>query len=338
MLTGGARRVRLGQIFGDDVPLGSLGSLLLDCHSVPEARAVLHGDRACRRLGLGARPGRVGLAAGPLCGSCAWTLPADHPVNDFALAVAGLRTPAVEVGEGAQADLALTSGAASAQPARAVRVWRRAQTRALQGFAATAAFPWLKPWAGPRLFALTGAVEQARGAVVRRIDPRELLAAACVAAMPAPVGLRDALPACTGSWGADGEWLLAEAWTRWQSACAEGEAPVADCVRAASAVVYEAFGRRRKGRDEALDNVQRLITSSIDQARRHAEKKHAGPVRLVQMALPLLETEPLTGREHDPLTPWQAGVIAVHQFGVDWSAGQVTLTAPLAVADLLLGG
>ncbi|QEU99316.1 hypothetical protein CP971_08405 [Streptomyces viridifaciens] len=330
--------MRLGQIFGDDVPLGSLGSFLLDCYSVPGGRAVLHGDRACRQLGPGARLGRVGLAAGPLCGSCAWMLPAEHPVSEFAVAVAGLRTPAVVAGAGAPAGPVPAPGPAGAEPAQAVRVWRRAQTRALEGFAAAAAFPWLEPWAGPRLSALTGAVEQARGAVGRRVDPRELLTAACVAALPVPVGLREGPPACAGSWGVDGEWLLLEAWTRWQSACAEGEARVADCVRAASAAVYEAFGRRRKARDEALDSVQRLITSSIDQARRLAEEEYARPVHLVQMALPLLETEPFTGREYDPLTFWQAGVIAAHQTGVDWPAGQVSLAAPRAVSDLLLGG
>ncbi|MDH6708267.1 hypothetical protein P3T27_005006 [Kitasatospora sp. MAA19] len=231
-----------------------------------------------------------------------------------------------------------TSGRAGAEPAQAARVWRRAQTRALEGIAAAAAFPWLEPWAGPRLSALTGAVEQARGTVARCVDPRELLTAACVAALPVPVGLQEGLSECAGSWGVDGEWLLLEAWTRWQSACAEGEAQVANCVRAASAVVYEAFGRRRKGRDEALDSVQRLITASIDQGRRHAAKEHAGPVRLIRMAIPLLEAEPFTGREHDPLTPWQAGVIAVYQSGVDWPAGEVSLAAPRAVADLLLGG
>ncbi|MFF4383628.1 hypothetical protein [Kitasatospora sp. NPDC001547] len=258
-------------------------------------------------------------------------------MSEFAVAVAGLRTPAVVAGDG-PAGLAPTPGPAGGEPAQAVRVWRRAQTRALEGFAAAAAFPWLESWAGPRLSALTGAVEQARAAVARRVDPRELLTAACVAALPVPVGLREGLPTCAGSWGVDGEWLLLEAWMRWQSACAEGEAQVADCVRAASAAVYEAFGRRRKARDEALDAVQRLITASTDQARRLAEEENAEPVHLVQMALPLLETEPFTGREHDPLTFWQARVIAVHQSGVDWPAGQVSLAAPRAVSDLLLGG
>ncbi|MEU4117843.1 hypothetical protein AB0F71_25525 [Kitasatospora sp. NPDC028055] len=259
-------------------------------------------------------------------------------MSEFAVAVAGLRTPAVVPGAGAPAGPVPTPGPAGAEPTQAVRVWRRAQTRTLEGFAAAAAFPWLEPWAGPRLSALTGAVEQARGAVARRVNPRELLTAACVAALPVPVGLREWLPACAGSWGVDGEWLLLEAWMRWQSACAEGEAQVADCVRAASAAVYEAFGRRRKGRDEALDSVQRLITASIDQTRRHVDAQLAGPSRLVQMEIPPLETEPFTGREHDPLTPWQAGVIAVHQSGVDWPAGQVTVTASRVVADLLLSG
>ncbi|MFJ4596552.1 MULTISPECIES: hypothetical protein [unclassified Kitasatospora] len=258
-------------------------------------------------------------------------------MSEFAVAVAGLRTPAVVPGAGAPAGPVPTPGPAGAEPTQAVRVWRRAQTRTLEGFAAAAAFPWLEPWVGPRLSALTGAVEQARGAVARRVDPRELLTAACVAALPVPVGLREGLPACVGSWGVDGEWLLLEAWMRGQSACAEGEAPVADCVRAASAAVYEAFGRRRKARDEALDNVQRLITASTDQAWRLAEEEYAGPGHLVQMALPLLEKEPFTGREHDFLTFWQAEVIAAHQTGVDWLAGQASLTVPQAVADLLLG-
>ncbi|GAA2274779.1 hypothetical protein GCM10010430_70980 [Kitasatospora cystarginea] len=242
------------------------------------------------------------------------------------------------LGDGAQTDPAPTPGPAGAEPAQAVRVWRRAQTRALQGFAATAAFPWLEPWAGPRLSALTCAVEQARGAAARSMDPLELLTAACVAALPAPIGLRDVLPGCAGTWGVDGEWLLAEAWERWQNACAEGEAPVADCVRAASATVYEAFGRRRKARDEALDSVQRLITSSADQARQHADAQLAEPFHLVRMAIPLLEVEPLTGREVDPLTLWGAGAIAAFQTGVDWSVGRVELAAPPKVADLLLRG
>ncbi|SEM30183.1 hypothetical protein SAMN05414137_12340 [Streptacidiphilus jiangxiensis] len=97
-------------------------------------------------------------------------------------------------------------------------MWRRAQTHALRGFGAVAVFPWLRPWASTRLVALTDVVDLARDAVVRSADARDLLTAACVAALPAPTSLREALPDVAAGWGLDGEALLLEAWTRWQSA------------------------------------------------------------------------------------------------------------------------
>jgi hypothetical protein len=55
----------------------------------------------------------------------------------------------------------------------------------------------------------------------------------------------------------------------------------------------------------------------------------------VRVVVPPLEAEPGSDREHDPLTPWQARVIATHQTGIDWRTGLATLAVPTVVADLL---
>lgn len=332
MLTAGVRRVRLGRILADGVPLGPLGATPLECFSSPRGRGMLHGDQACRLLGPEARTVHVELETAPLCKSCAWPLAGAHQACEFALAVARLNTLAVV------REPAPNEPAVFAEQAEAVLGWRRAQTQALHAFTAVTAFPWLEAWAEPRLSALTAAVEQARGAAACRVDPDDLLMAACVASQSSPAGLCDVLAATARYPVLDGHGLLLDAWTRWQDACARGEAPVAELLPAATAAVYAAFGSRRKGRDQALDSVQHLVTSSVDQAQLRAERERRLPCREVRVAVPPLEAEPGSTREHDPLTMLQARVLAAHQTAFDCRVGQATLIAPAVVAELLLGG
>ncbi|MFC1420483.1 hypothetical protein [Streptacidiphilus cavernicola] len=331
------RLVRLGTVLNNSgVPLGPLGAVDIEGHTAVAGRGVLHGQGNCRALESGSRKVRVQLAGAQLCGACAWPLEEDHPLSGFAVAVTRLETPAVAPDSAAAPD-PMAQPAVPAVRAPGVRAWRRAQTAVLLGYAAVREFSWLEQWAQPRLVAMADVAERARRAVVPLVDPGDLIAAACVASMePGHVGA--VLPQSSATWGLDGEALLRQAWAQWHAECVSGTMSVAMSLPGARSAVYAAFGRRRKGRDEALDSVQHLITPLIEQARQCAEAQRALPGRRCELAIPPLESGAWPTVQGDPLTPWQAGVLAVHQADVDWQTGRAVLLAPAPVVDRLAAG
>ncbi|WP_147465234.1 hypothetical protein [Streptomyces sp. 1114.5] len=102
------------------------------------------------------------------------------------------------------------------------------------------------------------------------------------------------------------------------------------------AVVYGAFGSRRRGRGEALDALDRLVDDWNAQARALAAQHAAVPRRSVTVDLPPLDRAHGREGEEDRLPRWEAGVLAVYQVAAHWSAGSVDLLVPGPVVDQLL--
>lgn len=356
-------RIRLGQILAAGIPLGPFGGAVLVFYASASGSGRLHGDPQCRMLrsafAVETREVELGLAVGDLCGHCAWSVPPGHPLIDFVgavSAVAGLATwigsrPGSDVdtraGESAEAGAAIAGGCPEQRaegPRQATgvrdpreqhrRQWRRLQTSMLASHAATRAYPCLRPWAEPLQAALADVIERRREALAALLDVGLLVEAACAVAMPMPAPA--AGPEFAGL-GVDVRGVLEQAWLRWQRTVASSWNGLEDGRAAATAVLYEAFGRRRKGRAEALAALDDVIAGWTARGRARAAQHQDGPRRVVTVQVPPVTRDNLTGAELDPLTLWEAGVLATHQVSVYWPAGSLDLLLPQPIAEHLLG-
>ncbi|MET9398437.1 hypothetical protein [Kitasatospora sp. NPDC002965] len=223
----------------------------------------------------------------------------------------------------------------SAVRERRRRHWRYLQTQLLESHTVTAAYPWLESWVEPMRAGLAGAVDHTRRSLASLLNQAELVEAACAAALPSPKF--SGAPAFVGL-GTSSPWLLQEAWARWQQECAAGWSGLEAGRSTATSVLYAAFGRRRRGRAEALEGLDRLVDNWNAQARALAAQSAAFPLRPVTVDVLAIVRDSVTGREEDQLTRWEAGVIAVYQVTAHWPTGSVGLLAPSPVAAQLLRG
>jgi len=355
MLSPEMRRLRLGQIFSPDTPLGLFKDLLLSCYRSSSGQGRLHGGADCGQLRSAPAVHRLEmplmLAFGELCTHCAWPVPGEHPLVAFAEAVSSLTPlrvwaddvrdaaefPAGPLKEGTDSVVSVSGPAADLNAARERqrRHWRRLQAQLLESHTVAAAYPWLAPWAEPMQAGLAEAVDNARRNLASLLDEAALLDATCAADLPSP-GLEGG-PALVGP-GPSGPWLVQEAWARWQQESAAGWDGLEAGRSAAAAVIYGAFGHRRRGRAEALDVLDRLVGAWNSQARALAIQRAADPRRLFTVDLPSLVRSHDMDGEEDRLTRWEAGVLAVYQVAAHWSAGTIDLLVPGPVADRLLHG
>lgn len=333
------RRLRLGQIFAADVPLGVFQELPLSCFRSSSGLGRLHGGADCAQLRSASAVHRLELplllAVGELCTHCAWPVPGEHLLVAFAEAVSSL-TP-LRAWAGFQ-PRPVTEGSGRADPRAAregqCRRWWRLQTQLLESHTVAAAYPWLASWVEPMQVTLAGAVDCARRDMASLLDEVVLLDVACAAALSAPE-FGEGGSALVGP-GPSGSWLMQEAWACWQQECATGWDGLEAGRSAATAVVYEAFGSRRRGRAEVLEALDRLVDDWDAQARALAAQHAAAPRRSLTVDLPPLVRTHNEEGEGDGLTGWEAGVLAVYQVAVHWSAGSIDLLVPGPVADQLL--
>ncbi|MEY9841113.1 hypothetical protein [Streptacidiphilus sp. EB103A] len=355
-------RIRLGQILDPTIPLGPFGDLLLTFHESASGTGRTHGDPQCRMLRSGravtSREGQLKLAVGNLCGHCAWTVPQGHPVVDFigaVTAVTGLRTwtgsppgPDPEVVGDSEAQAVLNvdespDGQLGAQVSsaqlrevreRCCRHWRRLHTCMLASYAATTAYPCLGVWAQPLHAELAEVIEYRRRELAALLPVADLVQGACAAALPEPALQAGPVFAFLG-----GEALrvLQRAWCQWQGAVGSSWGALEESRSAASTVVFEAFGRRRMGRTEALQALDVLVADWSARARAQAAECERAPGWLVTVQIPPVTRDSLTGAEQDPLSCWDAGILATHQVSAQWPQGSVELMLPEPVAEHLLG-
>jgi hypothetical protein len=355
-------RIRLGQILDPEIPLGPFEDLFLTIYESPTGLGKSHGDPQCRMLRSGraitSREAQLSLAVGNLCGHCTWPVPNSHPVLDFldaVTAVAGLKTwigsaCGPEPGGAGHADVqdAADDGLSvvgrpgdqvSAAQLRGLRErqcrqWRRLHTCMLASYAATTAYPGLGGWAQPLQTALAEVIECRRRELATLLEATVLVQAACAAA------LTESLPVAGPAFaelGTEAPRVLQQAWSRWQGAVGSNWDRLEESRSAATSVVYEAFGRRRKGRTEALQALDVLIADWTAKARTQAARCESDFDQPVTIQLPPNARDALTGTEQDPLTCWDAGVIATHQVAARWPQGDIELLLSQPVAEHLLG-
>ncbi|TYC72615.1 hypothetical protein [Streptomyces sp. CB01881] len=312
-------------------------------------------------------------AKGRLCATCRWPLPADSPLVAFTDAVRAIRQleayagpephPDTDFDEAEERDAAAATAigeypqehAGSAddgkaeevddrmewerfERARLIRERHRDHWRYLHGYMresvdAVAAHPWLCPFAEPLQHALAAQIEHERQALAALLRPDALLDSSVVPSLSVPN--LTAGPEFAGL-GPNAHNILRTAWTSWQHTAATTWRALEDDDFAARSVIYDAFGRRRKGRDEVFAALDRLTSRWIDAARVAVAEHRGAPRQLVGVKLPPLEREAYSGQRRDPLTDWEAGVIATHQVAANWSACTVALLLPHPVAERLL--
>ncbi|MEV5240861.1 hypothetical protein AB0K89_17420 [Streptomyces cinnamoneus] len=101
-------------------------------------------------------------------------------------------------------------------------------------------------------------------------------------------------------------------------------------------VVSDAFGRRRKGKPEAHAAFHQLTADWIRQAREEAGRSTSAPWQLMAVKAPALPRTRHNEPGHDPLTLWEASVIATYQVAFNRKAGTTALLVPHLVAEQLL--
>ncbi|MFF2077458.1 hypothetical protein ACFVXG_22225 [Kitasatospora sp. NPDC058162] len=213
--------------------------------------------------------------------------------------------------------------------------WRYLYSVLLRSNTALQAFPVLRPWAEPLQVRLAEVIDEERRAFAALVQPVPLVEAAAVGLLPAPEFTPG--PEFAGL-GADAAKVMRRAWHAWERRASWSWSRLEDNGWAVSSVVDDAFGRRRKGRPEAEAAFEQLVADWISEARRQAALRSEAPRQLVAVKVPAAEKEPYEERAHDPLTAWEAAVIATYQVAVDWPAGTAALLVPHLIGEHLIAG
>ncbi|MEU9047718.1 MULTISPECIES: hypothetical protein [unclassified Kitasatospora] len=213
--------------------------------------------------------------------------------------------------------------------------WRRLDTYLLKSNNALRAFPVLRPWAEPLQARLAEVIDEERRAFAALVQPVPLVEAAAVRLLSEPELTPG--PAFAGL-GADAATVVRRAWREWEHRASWSWHRLEDNGFAVSSVVDDAFGRRRKGRLDAEAAFERLVAGWIREARRQAALHGEAPRQLLAVKIPPVEKEPCEERARDPLTRWEAAVIATYQVAADWPAGTVALLVPHLIGEHLIAG
>ncbi|MGW3228747.1 hypothetical protein [Kitasatospora sp. NPDC001095] len=359
-------RLDLGRVLDADVPLGPLENMPLVCFTASSRSGKLHGEENCGSLrssrAVEAVTLRLGEAVGRLCGTCSWQMPSDTPLVAFANSVRAVLQATSYTGQAPSPDVDFTpsdeadAAAALAQGdyppkdehdqaesdryehARFIRErhyghWRHLHSSMLESNSAVAAHPWLAAWAKPIQDALATVIESERRAFAALLRPDALLDSAAVPQLEAPSGL--ASEEGFIGLGAQAVLALRRAWSGWADAAARSWLALEGDRSSASLVLHEAFGRRRKGRDEAYAALDELVRSWCAEARSVVATYKAAPRRLVAVSVPPTSFDSYHGHSRDPLCQWEAGVIATYQVAANWPAGTVALLVPQLIAERL---
>ncbi|WP_280868933.1 hypothetical protein [Streptomyces sp. MJP52] len=193
-----------------------------------------------------------------------------------------------------------------------------------------AEYPFLAPWVDGLQSRLATVLDEERWAFTTLVQPVRLLEAAAVRLLPTPKFSDD--PGFAGL-GSEAEKTFRRAWYEWSRRA------IWSCHRldfAVWTVVSDAFGRRRKGKPEAHAAFRWFTTDWICQAREEASRAVCAPWQLVAVKAPALVRTHHREPERDPLTLWEAAVIATYQVAFDRKAGTTALLVPHLVAEQLL--
>lgn len=365
----------LGSIFKPDVPLGPLQDILITCHASATGKGKLHGSPECRALRSAPSVNQIDIPFGEavqrLCANCRWPLPTNSPILPLGAAVNEVdsliiwldREPKDKEDIEAERDDALALDAGEYPPratgpsdeqeddeagrdearerydrARSFRSrrhehWRRLHSHLTRSNDAVAEYPLLAPWTDVLQSRLTAVLDEERRAFAALVQPARLLEAAAVRVLPAPQFSGD-----TGfaGLGAEAEKTFRRAWYEWSRRAIWSWRRLEDQDFAVYTVVSDAFGRRRKGKPEAHVAFRQLTSDWIRQAREEAGRPTSTPWQLVAVKTPALPRTRYDEPERDPLTLWEASVIATYQVAFNARAGTTALLVPHLIAEQLL--
>ncbi|MEV6084436.1 hypothetical protein [Streptomyces parvulus] len=374
--TGELRHVMLGSIFKPEVPLGSARDISITCHASATGRGKLHGNPECRALRSAASVIQFAIAFGEaveqLCTHCRWALFPDSPILPLGAAVNDVdsltiwleRGPEDEDDIEAERDAAIALSTGDYPPhthdirdadeedngagydeewerydrARDIRYgrhshWRRLHSYLIRSNQAVADYPFLAPWAEGLQSRLTAVLDAERRAFAALVQPARLLEAAAVRVLPTPQFSGD--PGFAGL-GAEAEKTFRRAWYEWSRRATWSWQRLEDHDLLVYSVVSDAFGRSRKGKPEAHTAFRQLTADWIRQAREEADRPAAAPWQLVAVKTPPLPRTRHGEPERDPLTLWEASVIATYQIAFNRKSGTTPLLVPHLVAEQLL--
>ncbi|MFE0737985.1 hypothetical protein [Streptomyces sp. NPDC058855] len=368
------RHVMLGALFTPEVPLGPTRDLLITCHVSATGKGKLHGSPECRTLRSAVSVDQIdvpfGEAVKRLCTSCRWPLPTDSPILPLGAAVSEVDSLTIwldreaedEEDLEAERDSALALAAGEYPPhaadssdeeddeaghdeeweryerARSIRSrrhehWRRLHSYLTRSNEAVAEYPFLAPWADGLQSRLATVLDEERRAFAALVQPIRLMEAAAVRVLPEPKFSDD--PGFAGL-GVEAEKTFRRAWYEWSRRAIWSWQRLEDQDFSVYTVVSDTFGRRRKGRPEAHVAFRRLTTDWIHQAREEAGRPVSTAWQLVAVKAPALTRTHHSEPERDPLTLWEAAVIATYQVAFNRQAGTTALLVPHLIAEQLL--
>ncbi|MFJ9789307.1 hypothetical protein [Streptomyces globosus] len=362
----------LGSVFTPEVPLGPTRDIVTTCHASATGKGKLHGDPECRTLRAAASVYQIdipfGEAAERLCANCRWPLPTDSPILSLGAAVSDVdaltiwldREPKDEEDSEVERDAALALANGEYPPhatesdeedederdeererydrARSLRSgrhehWRRLHSYLARSNEAVAEYPFLAPWADALQSCLTTVMDAERRAFAALLQPTRLLEAAAVRILPTPQFSDD--PGFAGL-GAEAEKTFRRVWHEWSHRATWSWRRLEDQDFAVYTVVSDAFGRRRKGKPEAHAAFRQLTADWIRQAREEADRPTSTPWQLLAVKAPTLPRTRHREPQRDPLTLWEAAVIATYQVAFNQRAGTAALLVPHLIAEQLL--
>lgn len=196
-----------------------------------------------------------------------------------------------------------------------------------------AEYPFLALWADGLQSRLATVLDEERSAFAALVQPVRLLEAAAVRVLPTTKFSDD--PGFAGL-GAEAEKTFRRAWYEWSRRAIWSWYRLEDQDFSVYTAVSDTFGRRRKGKPEAHAAFRRLTADWIRQAREEAGRPVSTPWQLVAVKTPALTRTHHSEPERDPLTLWEAAVIATYQVAFNRPAGTTALLVPHLVAEQLL--
>ncbi|MFJ6619947.1 hypothetical protein ACIQOW_20525 [Kitasatospora sp. NPDC091335] len=261
--------------------------------------------------------------------------------HEVEAAAALLRTDPVGSSEDDEEDGEAEEGEARDEARRlretVLSTWRGAARSLHLARAATAMFPWLAPWAEPKLVVKERYLEELRAQAALFVDPHGLMAAAAAAGMQLPeFPSSDSAFSAIGDSGEVAKRLRA-LWHQWQSKAADGWGRPSERT-------YLAYGPthgirpNRKGYDTTRAAVDALVASWEERA---AQAATADPATTRWVTLRLPETKEDSPRRYDrgflsELDDWTTGVVITYYADADWAGRTVTLYVPGLITDRLL--
>lgn len=358
-----------------DIPLGPFEGTLVNVHTAKGKSARVHADRSCSALRTkDVRSLTLPLNAetiGRMCRQCAawrrWARPGTA-LDIFLQAVAGtglcyeldiystpvdeewteeevrravlvLREGDYPPEESENEDLWPEFGEARSTREAVFHQWASAAESLHRALTTINQYPWLGPWAQPKLAQKIEYVEALRETAARFCRREALVAAAAVFQLPDPEFPADDPAFSVLGDAATVRSRLHRLWRRWQ------ESVASDWLLPEhhSLLVYDlerGIERKRKKRDAALSRGEELVAEWTAQAQARADVQPNLADQPVLARVPKGETH--EGRHHGDfdasVTRWDLAVLATYTVEADWGRRTMLLRVPAVISERLLSG